>query len=92
MHRFFIISSSYFLFHDLNKVIYGLMVTGIISYVADMVINTNRQAVQFTIISPRWSEIATAINNDAHRGCTVVDAMGWYSKSPVKMLLVVCRK
>lgn len=89
---FFIISSSYFLFHDLNKVIYGLMVTGIISYVADMVINTNRQAVQFTIISPRWSEIATAINNDAHRGCTVVDAMGWYSKSPVKMLLVVCRK
>lgn len=89
---FFIISSSYFLFHDINKIVYGLVVTGIISYVADMVINTNRQAVQFTIISQRWSEIATAINNDAHRGCTVLDGMGWYSKTPVKMLIVMCRK
>lgn len=88
----FIISSSYFLFHDFERVVMGLLVTIIISYIADMVINTNRQAVQFTIISPRWSEIATAINNDAHRGCTIFDAMGWYSKSPVKVLMVMCRK
>ena len=59
---------------------------------ADLIINTNRQAMQFTIFSTKWMQIADAINNEAHRGCTVFDGVGWYSKRPVKMLLVMCRK
>lgn len=59
---------------------------------ADLVINSNRQTVQFIIISKHWREIADAINNNAHRGCTVLDGMGWYSKEAVKVLLVMCRK
>lgn len=89
---FFIISSSYLIFHDLDKVVYGFVVLFLVSYMADLVINTNRQAVQFTIFSPHWKEIATAINNDAKRGCTVISGMGWYSKQEVKVLLVMCRK
>lgn len=87
-----IISSSFFLFHHLETMVYGFVVLFLVSYVADMVINTNRQAVEFTIFSTRWEEIATAINNDAHRGCTVLTGEGWYSKKEVKMLLVMCRK
>lgn len=89
---FTIISSSYILFHDVTLLVYGFMVTFICSYVCDMIINTNRQAVQFTIFSNHWEEVATAINNDAHRGCTVINGMGWYSKHDVKILLVMCRK
>lgn len=89
---FFIISSSYLLFQDINKIVYGFVVLFIASIVADMMINTNRQAVQFTIFSPKWKEIATAINNEAHRGCTVLNGIGWYSKQEVKVLLVMCRK
>lgn len=88
----FIISSSYLLFHDIDKIVYGLMVLFLVSYVTDLIINTNRQAVQFTIFSPHWQEIATAINNEANRGCTVLDGTGWYSKHQVKILLVMCRK
>ena len=88
----FIISSSYFLFHQLDKVVFGFVVLLLASYTADMVINTNRQAVQFTIFSPKWREIATAINNHARRGCTMLTGMGWYSKQEVKVLLVMCRK
>jgi uncharacterized membrane-anchored protein YitT (DUF2179 family) len=88
----FIISSSYFLFHEVAKIVYGMVVLVLVSYMADLVINTNRQAVQFTIFSRRWQEIATAINNDASRGCTVIDGMGFYSKRSVKMLIVMCRK
>ena len=87
-----IISSSFLLFHQIDKVVYGLVVLFMCSYMADMIINTNRQAVQFTIFSSHWQEIATAINNDANRGCTVLEGMGWYSKRPVKMLVVMCRK
>ena len=72
--------------------VYGLVVTLLASFMADQVINTNRQAVQFTIISRYWQEIANAINNEARRGCTVLDGMGWYSKQEVKVLLVMCRK
>ncbi|MBR5331730.1 MAG: YitT family protein [Muribaculaceae bacterium] len=89
---FFIISSSYLLFQDINKIVYGFIVLFAASMVADMMINTNRQAVQFTIFSPKWKEIATAINNEANRGCTVLNGIGWYSKQEVKVLLVMCRK
>lgn len=89
---FFIISSSYFIFHKLDLVVYGFIVLALTSYTADMIINTNRQAVQFTIFSKKWQEIATAINNEAKCGCTVLTGMGWYSKQEVKVLLVMCRK
>lgn len=87
-----IISSSYFIFHQIDTVVYGLVILVIVAYMADMIINTNRQAVQFTIFSKHWDKIATAINNQANRGCTVLSGMGWYSKQEVKVLLVMCRK
>lgn len=89
---FVIISSSYLLFHQIDTIVYGLVVLFVASSIADLLINTNRQAVQFTIFSKYWEEIATAINNEAHRGCTVITGMGWYSKREVKVLLVMCRK
>lgn len=72
--------------------VYGLITLIIVPVVLDMMINTNRMAVQFTIFSTKWEEIATAINNEAQRGCTVLNGMGWYSKQEVKVLLVMCRK
>ncbi len=89
---FVVISSSWLLFHDINKIVYGLVVLFLTAWMADMFINTNRQACQFTIFSKKWREIATAINNEARRGCTVLSGMGWYSKEEVKVLLVMCRK
>lgn len=73
-------------------VVYGLVMTFIIAYMADMIINTNRQATQFIIFSHKWAEIADRINSDARRGVTVLDGEGWYSKQKVKVLMVWCRK
>lgn len=87
-----ITSSSYFIFHQIDIIVYGLIFMVIISYVADMVINNNRQAVQFFIISEQWEDIANAINNDVNRGCTLIHGTGWYTKQDVKMLLVVARR
>lgn len=77
---------------SIDKVVFGYVTIFLVSGTADYMINTNRQAVQFTIFSKYWQEIATAINNDANRGCTVINGMGWYSKQEVKMLIVMCRK
>ncbi len=98
----FIVSSSLLLPFDgsfeqrvearIPTMVYGFMVTLIVSYVCDMLINTNRQATQFIIFSPKWKEIADKINTEAHRGCTVLDGEGWYSKQNIKILLVFSRK
>lgn len=73
-------------------IVYGWVVSFLVAYMTDMIINTNRQATQFIIFSSKWSEIADKINEEAHRGVTVIDGEGWYSKQPVKVLMVWCRK
>ena len=87
-----IISSSYLLYHDLDRVIYGFVVLVFLSYMTDQVVNNNRQAIQFTIISTQWDKIATVVNKEMHRGCTVLEGTGWYTKQEVKMLIIFCRK
>lgn len=44
-----IISSSYFVLHDWEKVVYGYVVLFISSFVLDQVVNSARQSVQFLL-------------------------------------------
>ena len=73
-------------------IVYGWVITFIVAYMCDMIINTNRQATQFIIFSSKWSEIADKVNQEAHRGVTILDGEGWYSKRAVKIVMVWCRK
>lgn len=73
-------------------IVYGIMVTFIVSFITDQIIHTNRQATQFFIFSPKWREIADKIISEAHRGVTVFDGKGWYTHHDIKILMVYCRK
>lgn len=74
------------------SIVYGLLITYLVAFMTDMIINTNRQATQFIIFSPHWEAIANAVNREAHRGVTILDGMGWYSHHQVKIVMVWCRK
>jgi len=88
-----IICSSYFFkFGSLETIVYGLSAMAITTIAVDMVINGVRQSVQFFIFSKEYELIATKINTEVHRGVTILDGMGWYSKEPVKVVTVVARK
>ncbi len=87
-----IISSSYFVFHDIERVIYGYIIMFITTYVCDLVINGVRASVQMLIFSDKWEEIATQINKEINRGVTVLDGMGWYTKQPKKVLVVLAKR
>ena len=87
-----IISSSWFLFHNIETMVFGYVYLIICSIVTDMVINNRNQAMQFLVFSEKWMEIANEINTEAHRGCTVLDGTGWYTKQDVKIVLVLCRR
>lgn len=86
-----IILSSYLIFHSVEKIVYGLTAMAITSYTLEMVINGNRQSVQFLIISQHYAKIADRINL-IPRGVTVIDGMGWYSKQPSKVLIVLAKR
>lgn len=88
-----IISSSYFLeIGSIERIVYGLTALTITTLTVDMVINGVRQSVQFFIFSKNYEEIASRINTEVHRGVTILDGMGWYSKEPVKVITVIARK
>ncbi|GHT34843.1 transporter [Bacteroidia bacterium] len=87
-----IISSSYFLFHDVEKIVYGFVEMGVNSYVLDRIINANRLSVQFLIFSQKYDEIAEHIINDLGRGCTLLDGEGGYSQKPTKVVVLLAKK
>lgn len=86
------ISSSYLIFHSVDKIVYGLIVLVIVANMCDMVINSSRRSVQFMIFSQKYEEIANVINSDANRGVTVLNGTGWYTKQDVKILMVLARR
>lgn len=89
---FTIISCSFLVFHDMNKIVYGLIVMGVMTYSIDMVINGFRQSVQVLIISDKYETIANAINHELRRGCTLLDGMGWYTKKDTKVIMVLAKR
>ena len=87
-----IISSSYLLFHSMETIVYGIAFTLAASFVCDYVINGTRQTVQFIIISKEYGKLADMVNTRVHRGVTLIEGKGWYSKQEVDILIVMCRK
>lgn len=88
----FIISSSYFVHHSLEKMVCGFIVTLVSMNFLDYVMNGARQSVQFTIISNLHEEIAKRVANDVGRGITLLHAQGWYSRTERQVLLIMARK
>ena len=87
-----IISSSYLVLHDWERVVYGYVVLFVSSFVLDQVVNSARQSVQFFIISSKYEEIGKRINLDLHRGVTIIDGVGCYTHNNVKMMFVLAKK
>lgn len=52
-----IITSSYFVLKDWEKVVYGFVTLYVCSFVLDQIVNSARQSVQFFIISKKYQEL-----------------------------------
>lgn len=76
---------------NLQQLLYGYTTLLVCNLTLDFVYNRRRQSVQFFIISQKYEEIATAINV-YHRGVTVLDARGWFTKKPSKVLFVMAKR
>ena len=74
------------------RMIYGFMMIAVIGYTVDLVQSGNQQSNQIMIFCKDYEAMANMIMTKANRGATLIDAMGSYSKTPSKAVMVVCRK
>ena len=80
------------IYEKVTTVLYGLILVTVNSNVLDLYISGSKQSVQLFILSKEYEKIANCITVDLHRGVTVLDGKGWYTKQDMKVLLVVTRK
>lgn len=89
---FMIIGSSLLVGSSLNTVVYGYIMTAVFSYTVDLIMSGNQQSNQVLIMSQKYEEITRAVIENAHRGVTLLEGMGGYTREPMKVVVVVCRK
>lgn len=74
------------------RMVYGFIMIAVIGYTVDFVQSGNQQSNQIMIFCKDYEAMANMIMTKANRGATLIDAMGSYSKTPSKAVMVVCRK
>lgn len=87
-----IITSSYVVLNDWEKVLYGYVLLFVISFVVDHLVNSLRQSVQFFIISDKYQEIGEAINEIADRGCSILNGSGFFTKKDIKVIFCIAKR
>lgn len=86
-----VISSCYFIFDDIQMVIFGYVMMAVAAVTLDYLTRWMHQSVEFKIFSRNYSAIADAIIK-AGFGVTVVDGKGWYTNTERKMILCIVNK
>ncbi len=87
-----IISSSYFIMHSLETVIYGYVVMAVSVYAIDLVLEGSRQSYQIMIMSENFDVIASRITKETGRGVTLLHGKGWYTQEQSEIVMVIARK
>lgn len=87
-----IIGGSYFIFRNLETMVVGYLTMVMSMFFLDYVTNGLRQSVQFIIVSDKYEEIATQVNQKMERGVTVLYGEGFYSKEKRQVLLILAKK
>ena len=87
-----IIGSTYPIFQDWRKIVFGLCTMVIENFVLDYVMNARRESVQFMIFTKKYQEIANAIGTEMGHGVTILDGHGWYTGQQMKVLCILAKK
>ena len=87
-----IVSASYPLLHDWQRLAFGFVDMIVCNMVLDYVMNYVQQSVQFFIVTKRPQDISTAIIRELDRSATLLSGTGCYTGQPVSVLMVVAKK
>ena len=77
---------------SIETVAYGFVFMGVNVYTVDMVSNGRRQSVQMFIFTSKYREVADQIIHHHHRGATLFESIGWFTKQHRKTIYLVAKK
>ena len=83
-----IITSSYLVFHDIQRVVFGYALMAIITFTIDYVVGRNNQSVEFKIYSRNPNPIAELLIKNG-MGVTILNGEGYYTHSERKVIISV---
>ena len=72
--------------------LYGYVLTGVTNYTLDFALNGRRQSVQLFIFSEQYETLTDRICNEIHRGVTLLESQGGYSKHSGKLVVVIVKR
>lgn len=87
-----IIASSLLINFNIEGLMYGYVMMGVVSFTVDFVLTGKKQSAQLFIFTEKYDQVAERITQEVNHGVSVVDCKGWYSGQTKKMLIVVVRK
>lgn len=76
----------------ITTVVYGFILVMVNTTVVDLYLSGARQSVQLLVFSKKYEEIADFVTANFHRGVTVLDGKGWYTKDNLQVLLILTKK
>ena len=72
--------------------LYGFVLTGVVNYTLDFTLNGRRQSVQLFIFSSQHETLTERICNEIHRGVTLLESQGGYTKQSGKLIVVIVKR
>ena len=72
--------------------LYGFVLTGVVNYTLDFALNGRRQSVQLFIFSEQYETLTDRICNEIHRGVTLLESQGGYSRHSGKLVVVIVKR
>lgn len=77
--------------YRIQRVMCGMIMAVSYTFSLDWLVHRVRRSVRFMIVSPKYDEIANAINSKVNRGVTILDGQGWFSHQPVHAIYLLAR-
>lgn len=87
-----IIGCSYFIIQSIECLVYSYVAMVASAYASDFVIEGYKQTYQIMVFSSKNKELADRINQELHRGATLLKGYGSYTKEDTEVLLVIAHR
>lgn len=78
--------------YGLRMMVFGFCTMAVETTVLDYVMNAQRESVQFLIFTKKYNSISQAIVKNTGHSVTLLDAHGWYTGKPTKVVCLLAKK
>ena len=78
--------------HEIEPLVFGFVIMGVTSYALDAFLAFKSSSAQVFVFTEHYEEVAVALEREMHRGITLIDGQGWYTKKEKKIIMMIVRK